>query len=78
MTFTTAGHVDIVSRDMSDAGKDWEVAAAIVVALVATFAYIYINANFTTMMIRLNSQLENYRTKLAGIDAYLSRNKVSY
>jgi len=77
MTFTTAGHADIVSPDASDSGKDWEVAAAIVVAITATFAYIYINANFTTMMIRLNSQLEQYRAKLAGIDAYLSRNKVS-
>eukprot|EP00966_Prymnesium_polylepis_P068701 1595886-Prymnesium_polylepis.1 len=36
-----------------------------------------INANFTTMMIRLNSRLEQYRTQLAGIDAYLKRNKVS-
>lgn len=77
MTLTTAGHVDIVSSDASDSGKDWEVAAAIVVAITGTFAYIYINANFTTMMIRLNSQLEQYRAKLAGIDAYLSRNKVT-
>ena len=29
------------------------------------------------MMIRLNSRLEQYRTQLAGIDAYLKRNKVS-
>jgi hypothetical protein len=76
MTLTTAGHVDIVSAEATDASRDWEVAAAIVVALVATFGYFYINANFTTMMIQLNSRLMEYRAQLAGIDAYLRRNKV--
>jgi len=77
MTFTTTGHVDIVGFNTPEVGRDWEIGAAIVVAFVATFVYIYINANFTTMMIRLNSRLEQYRTQLAGIDAYLKRNKVS-
>eukprot|EP00966_Prymnesium_polylepis_P137686 3181959-Prymnesium_polylepis.1 len=78
MTFTTTGHVDIVNEDVGDPeGVDWEVGAALVVAFMATFVYIYINANFTTMMIRLNSRLEQYRTQLAGVDAYLKRNKVS-
>eukprot|EP00327_Prymnesium_parvum_P014728 CAMPEP_0113246232 /NCGR_PEP_ID=MMETSP0008_2-20120614/9358_1 /TAXON_ID=97485 /ORGANISM="Prymnesium parvum" /LENGTH=1137 /DNA_ID=CAMNT_0000093969 /DNA_START=33 /DNA_END=3446 /DNA_ORIENTATION=- /assembly_acc=CAM_ASM_000153 len=77
MDWEVGAHVDIVARDVDDPGMDWEVGAAIVVAVVATFAYIYINANFTTMMIRLNSRLEQYRAQLAGIDAYLTRNKVS-
>ena len=77
MTFTTTGHVDIVSPESTGEGRDWEVGAAIGVAIVATFVYIYINANFTTMMIRLNSRLEQYRSQLAGLDAYLTRNKVS-
>eukprot|EP00966_Prymnesium_polylepis_P113881 2632195-Prymnesium_polylepis.1 len=77
MTFTTTGHVDIVDSESQNAGRDWEVFAAIVVAIIATFVYIYINANFTTMMIQLNSRLMEYRAQLAGVDDYLKRNKVS-
>ncbi|KAL3930192.1 MAG: hypothetical protein SGPRY_001643 [Prymnesium sp.] len=75
ITFSTVGHQDVVSVD-NDRGMDWEVGFAIVVMVVATFAFIYLNANCTTMIIRLNSRLETYREQLAKIDAYLVRNKV--
>ena len=50
---------------------------AILVVVVATFVYIYVTANFTSLILRLNTQLENYRTRLQGVDRYLARNRVS-
>ena len=77
MTLTTTGHVDIINSDGTGSGKDWEVLSAVGVVVVATFVYIYVNANFTSLILRLNTKLENYRTRLQGVDAYLVRNKVS-
>ena len=73
MTLTTTGHVDILDRT----GRDWEVIAALVVSFAATFIFIYVNANFTSIFLRLNTRMENYRSRLNGIDTYLKRNKVS-
>ena len=49
----------------------------VVVAFCATFIYIYVNANCTSIMLRMNTRMENYRTRLRGVDSYLRRNKVS-
>ena len=35
------------------------------------------NANFTSIVLRLNTRMENYRTRLKGVDKYLRKNKVS-
>lgn len=77
MTLTTTGHVDIINDDRTNEGTDWEVCMAVLVVLFATFVYIYVNANFTSMMLRFNTRLEDYRKKLQGLDLYLERNKVS-
>ena len=92
ITLTTAGHADVVKRNDTDVGRDWEVVAALFVALLATFAFTCtsagtptavlphlidrglhpcatdINANFTTMMIRLNARLEESRKQLSGVE----------
>ena len=34
-------------------------------------------SQFTSLILRLNTQLETYRTRLRGVDRYLSRNRVS-
>ena len=44
--------------------------------MAATFIYIYVNANFTSIFLRLNTRMEQYRTRLNGIDTYLRKNKV--
>ena len=77
MTLTTTGHVDIINEDGTEAGAHWETIWAILVVILATFVYIYVNANFTSLILRLNTQLETYRTRLQGVDSYLQRNKVS-
>lgn len=79
MTLTTTGHVDIINADGSfdKPGEDWEFVCAVCVVVLATFVYIYVNANFTSLILRLNTQLESYRTRLQGVDRYLSRNRVS-
>ncbi|KAL3916106.1 MAG: hypothetical protein SGPRY_006961, partial [Prymnesium sp.] len=77
ISFTTAGHKNVVSKEISLPSSDWEAVVALAVALVVTFAFMYMNSNFTSLMIRLNKKLENYRAMLARVDAYLQRNKVS-
>ena len=76
MTLTTTGHVDIIDSQQQE-GRDWEVAAALLITFVSTFIYIYVNANFTSIMLRLNTRMDNYRTRLKGVDKYLRKNKVS-
>ena len=36
----------------------------------------YVNANFTSIFLRLNTRMESYRTRLRGVDRYLRKNKV--
>ena len=74
MTLTTTGHVDLLGYQSS---RDWEVGVALAVTFFATFIYIYLNANFTSIFLRMNTRMEQYRTRLAGVDNYLRRNKVS-
>ena len=73
MTLTTTGHVDIIERE----GREWEVGMALVVTFVATFIYIYVNANFTSIVLRMNSRMEAHRSRIKGVDTYLRKNKVS-
>ena len=77
ISLTTTGHVDIVGGDESVPGTLWEVVMGLGVGAGATLVFIYVNANCTSMMLRLNQQLEQYRTRLQGIDLYLKRNQVS-
>ena len=40
--------------------------------------YIYVTANFTSMMLRVQQSLEQYRTRVENIDSYLRRNHVRH
>ncbi|KAL1521906.1 hypothetical protein AB1Y20_021556 [Prymnesium parvum] len=77
ISFTTAGHKDVVGEDWSHPGRNWEAFMAFLVAFVVTFAFMYMNANFTSLVIRANSRLLQYRVRLGQVNAYLRRNKVS-
>ena len=78
MSLTTTGHVDIIDTiDGERQGEIWEYLFAIVVVVVSTFVYIYVNANCTSLMLKLNTRLENYRTRMQGVELYLKRNEVS-
>ena len=44
---------------------------------MATFVYTYINANITSIFLRLNTRLDHYRTRLKSIDKFLLKNRVS-
>ena len=52
-------------------------AVAILVVFASTFVYTYLTANFTSLILRFNSKLEAYRTRLQTVDQYLRRNQVS-
>ena len=42
-------------------GQVWEYGFAIGIVVVSTFVYIYVNANCTSLMLKLNSRLEQLR-----------------
>ena len=46
-------------------------------AVASELAYVYTVANFTTLILRMQQRLEQYRFKLKGVDQYLRRNRVS-
>ena len=57
--------------------RNWEIVVAMLTIVVGNLTFIYVSANFTSLILRLNNQLENYRTRLQGVDNYLARNRVS-
>ncbi len=78
MSLTTTGHVDIIEQSDADINEQlWEFGFAIVVIWLASIVFIYVNANCTSLMLKLNQRLEQYRTRLQGVDVYLKRNQVS-
>lgn len=77
VTMTTVGHVDLIDRESDRlTGAAWELGVAVGVALAASLVYIYVTANFTSMVLRGQQSLEQYRTRVENIDAYLRRNHV--
>ena len=77
ITMTTVGHVDVMDEDSERLpAEDWELWGSIVVVVLATFVYIYLTANFTSMTMRSYQQLEKYRTHVANIESYLQRHHV--
>ena len=46
------GHVDIINEDRDKDGGDWEIGVAVVVLLIGTFVYIYVNANVSLPPLR--------------------------
>ena len=75
-TITTAGHADFVDEQTQTA-KNWEILSAIITMFIGQFTFIYMSANFTSLILRLQAKLEEYRFKLEGVDTYLTRNHVS-
>lgn len=79
VTMTTVGHVDIIDKETGRlTGAAWELGVAIGIALVVSLVYIYVTANFTSMMLRVQQSLEQYRTRVENIDSYLRRNHVRH
>ena len=77
VTITTVGHADVIDEDQSRLhAATWEIFFCIIVILVATLLYIYITANFTSMMIRVYQNLEKYRVRVAHVESYLKRHRV--
>ena len=77
MTITQVGHKDVVNNDGEvNGGKVWEFVVATVVVVASSFLYIYIDANFTSMMLRFYGEVETYRNRIGAIDGYLKRNRV--
>lgn len=77
MTLTTVGHVDVIDEDPSRAsGETWEIMIAIVIIFAATLLYIWITANFTSMMIKVYQNLEKYRLRVSHVESYLKKHRV--
>ena len=77
MTMTTVGHVDTIDDDPSRAfGMTWEIIIAIIIMLVVSLVYIWVTANFTSMMLRVYQNLEKYRQRVTQVDSYLRRHRV--
>ena len=77
ISVTTVGHVDVMDEDPSrPPAADWELWISIFIVVLATFVYIYLTANFTSMTMRSYQQLEKYRTYVAHVESYLQRHHV--
>lgn len=79
-SMTTVGHVDVLDENPWErlTANWWEVAVAILYGLIVSFVYIYITANFTSMILQQQQALEQYRSRAQSIDGYLKRNHVTH
>ena len=66
MSLTTTGHVDIIKLDDDGErlGAIWEYIFAILICFATLIVFVYVNANFTALILKLNQRLEQYRTRL--------------
>ena len=72
MSMTTVGHID----DDVVAGAVWELAFSAFIVVIASILYIWMTANFTTMMLRIYKNLEDYRIRISQVESYLKRYRV--
>jgi len=77
MSLTTTGHVDIIYGETEEnKGDVWEVLIAMVVMLLATLVYTTVIANVTSVLLRQDRQVEQYRMHLEQVEQYLSHRRV--
>lgn len=77
LTVAQVGHKDVVNEGGSkDNGEVWEFIVAIIIVIFASGLYLYIDANFTSMMLRFYGEVESYRARIGAIDGYLKRHRV--
>ena len=81
MSLTTTGHVDVIdgtgNEPAAQGGTPAEYGFAMVIVVASTVFFIYVNANCTSLMLKLNERLVSYRTRLQGVEVYMKRNRVS-
>ena len=66
MTFTTVGHKDTINeKGEPEQGRDWEYVVGFVIILFATAIFTYMNANFTSMMLKFYSEV--FRPRLEHV-----------
>ena len=66
-TLTTSGHADTVDESVETA-RNWEILVAMLTIILSNISFIYLSANFTSLILRLQTRLEQYRFKLKGVD----------
>ena len=71
MTMTTTGHVDIIEDE--GGGAVWEVCFAIAVLLLATYAYTFVVATSTTIMLRADKRIEAFRNQLEQAEHFMKK-----
>ena len=72
MSLTTVGHIE----DEVVQGAIWELAISAFIVVIASVLYIWMTANFTTMMLRVYKNLEDYRIRISQVESYLKRYRV--
>ena len=73
-------HAPILFPEMireSKTARNWEIFVAMITIVVGNLTFIYVSANFTSLILRLQTRLEQYRFRLQNVDSYLKRNQVS-
>lgn len=85
MTMSTVGHVDqIGGGGDSGAGPtaekvhEWEVGFGLVVIALSTVMYTFVVAHATTIILRADTRVQEYRNRLEKVDLYLSKCRVSH